>query len=218
MLVHVGVLLLAVFALPRGPENGWYACPSASHLLATSSDTCAPCVELRGSHADTPQRGSRQGSVAFSGNWAYRWTHMYEDGTRLVGGGLGIVVHDRSRIELVGFGTAEPSRYSTLEFRLAYGGLQAEHEILRRGRWAVGSAAAFALGTFSVKDTQADTDESTGIWLVEPEIFVGVHVGEHVRVTVGGGHRWVRGVEGDLPNRSDGDASGPTLTLRLVVR
>jgi hypothetical protein len=143
---------------------------------------------------------------------------MYEDDSRLVGGGLGVVVHDRSRVELVGFGTAEPSRYSTLEFRLAYGGLQVEHEILRRGRWAVGVAGTFAFGTFSVEDRQADKEQSTGVWLAEPELFVGAHFGEHLRVTAGGGRRWVRGVEGDIPNRSDGDAGGPTLTLRVAVR
>jgi hypothetical protein len=30
---------------------------------------------------------------------------------------------------------------------------------------------AFAFGTFAVEDTVADTDQSTGVWLAEPELF-----------------------------------------------
>jgi hypothetical protein len=142
---------------------------------------------------------------------------MYEDGAGLVGGGLGILVNDRSRVELVGFGTAEPSRYSTLEFRLAYGGLQIERELLRRGRFATGAAGTLAFGVFSVEDGRAGTEESTGVWLAEPELFMAAWVGEHLRLTAGGSYRWVGGIEGDISNRSNGDARGPCLTLRLTV-
>ena len=135
----------------------------------------------------------------------------------LVGGGLGILLNERTRVELVGFGTAEPSRYSTLEFRLAYAGLQVGHEMLRSGRFALGAAGTVAFGAFSVEDGQGDGDESTGVWLAEPELFVGIHVNDHLRLTAGGGYRWVTGVEGNIPNRSDGDARGPSLTLRLNV-
>lgn len=165
-----------------------------------------------------PQDAGSGRSVAFTGHFAFRWTRMYEDGSRFVGGGLGVLLGERTRLELVGYGTAKPSRYSTLDFRLAYGGVQADHELKRRGWLVFGTAATVAAGSFAVKDRRADTEERTGVWVAEPDLYVGAHLGSHLRVTAGASYRWVWGIEGDILNRSDGDARGGAISLRLAVR
>ena len=156
--------------------------------------------------------------VALTGHWAFRWTHMYEDGARLVGGGLGVVLDERTRVEVVGYGTARPSRYSTLDFHLAHGGVQVIHELLQRGRWGFGAGAAGGYGVFSVEDRQGGTEERTGVWVVEPEVSVGFDISAHVRLGAAASYRWVTGIEGDITNRSDGDARAPSGTLRIIVR
>jgi hypothetical protein len=155
---------------------------------------------------------------ALTGHWAYRWTRMYEDGAGLTGGGFGILIDARTRVELVGYGTAQPSRYSTLAFRLAHGGVQVTHDLGRRGRFAYGVGTALGYGVFSVEDRRSGTEDRTGVWLMEPEVFLGVDVGEHARLDLGASYRWVTGIEGDITNRSDGDARAPAVGLRLVVR
>lgn len=161
--------------------------------------------------------GAEAQEVALTGHWAFRWTRMYEDGARLAGGGLGVLVGERTRVEAVGYGTARPSRYSTLDFRLTHAGVQVTRVLRHRGRFVLGAGTALGYGVFSVEDRQGGTEDRTGIWVVEPEVFVGVAIGHGVRLDAGAGYRWVTGIEGDILNRSDGDARAPSLTLRLVV-
>jgi len=138
-----GMAVAAVSALQSS-----HALPHVRDACPDSTSFCSGPAEPLGSASHSPGAPERRPrwrqagdpGLSVTGHLAFRWTHMYEDGGRLVGGGLGILVNDRSRVELVGFGTAEPSRYSTLEFRLAYGGLQIDRELLRRGRFATGAA------------------------------------------------------------------------------
>lgn len=179
--------------------------PLATWMAATMALTPAPL-------SPTPD------SVGFTGHLAFRWTELYEDRARLAGGGIGVRLGEGTRVEVVGFGTARPSRYGTLDFHVAYGGVQVEREVWRSGRLSVAAALLAGAGSFWVEDRVADAEQRTGIWVVEPDVSLGVHVGEHLRIAADGSYRWVRGIEGDIPNRSDGDATSFAVGLRLVLR
>lgn len=222
----IGAVVLAIVTAVAPSDSTIHARAGVSGAAAPRGRTSCPAVanlhdapiEPDPSERPSPQDGQAGRRLHFTGHFAFRWTRMYEDGSRFAGGGLGVLVGERTRLELVGLGTAEPSRYSTLDFRLAYGGVQADHELLRRGPWTAGAAGTIAAGSFAVKDRQADTEERTGVWVAEPELYVGAHVGPHLRLTAGASYRWVTGIEGEILNRSDGDARGGAIVLRLTAR
>jgi nitrogen fixation protein len=164
------------------------------------------------------QEDATGGGVSLTGHWAFRFTQLYEDGAQLTGGGLGITLGARNRLELVGFGTASPSVYGSLEFHMAYAGVRLERELWRRGRVGASAALRGGGGTFWTKERQTDVEERTGIGLVEPEVVLGFDLGTHAQFALTGSYRWVRGVEGDILNRSDGDARGFAAGLRLAVK
>lgn len=153
-----------------------------------------------------------------SGHWSFRWTRLYEDAARVVGGGLMLAPGPRTRVGLAGFGTASPSTYSTLDFRIGYGGLRVEHDLWRSGRWTFAPALLAGGGVFQVEDRATGADPSTGVVVVEPELLLGAGLGDHLRVSAAGGWRWVAGVEGEIENRSDGDARGWVVGVQLTVR
>jgi len=189
--------------------NVWFvvlACAVAGSVI--------PC---RGAAQAVAQEAS-EGGPALTGHWAFRWTRLYEDGARLAGGGIGLTFGDRCRLELVGFGTASPSRYGSLEFRVAYGGIRLERALWRSGRFSTSGALFGGGGSFSTTEGHTGVEERTGIAVVEPEILQGFDLGSHARLAITGSYRWVTGIEGDILNRSDGDARGFAAGAHLSVR
>lgn len=163
------------------------------------------------------QEATGRGGLSLTGHSAYRWTSLYEDGARLAGGGIGVVLGDRSRLEFAGLVTASPSTYGSLEFHVAYGGIRLERALWRSGRF-VGSSALFGgVGRFWTKERLTGVEERTGIGVVEPEALLGIELGAHTRLAATASYRWVTGVEGDILNRSDGDARGLALGAHLSV-
>jgi hypothetical protein len=132
--------------------------------------------------------------------------------------GFGVLVGGRDQVGLAGVGTIRPSSYGTLEFTLAYGGLRLEHEVWRRGRLATRVSLLVGGGRFTVTDTASDTEQSTGVGVVEPEARSGFRLAGPMWISVGAGYRWVAGIEGDIPNRSDGDARGAALIFMIGGR
>lgn len=192
-------------------------------IVAPASTTASPPAAPepgavpRGVRVDPPEPEGT-GGPTFTGHWGIRWTRLYEDGARLAGGGIGVLLGRDTRVELVGFGTVTPSRYSTLDFRLAYGGLQVGRELWRSGRWSLDGTTLVGGGSFSVEDRPSGDEDRTGVWLAEPGLSLGVHLGGHLRIAAGAGYRWVGGIEGDIPNRSDGDAASGSFGLIVAVR
>jgi hypothetical protein len=152
------------------------------------------------------------------GHVSFRSTGMYEGQALLVGAGIGLGLGEQTRLELVGHGPVSPDTYSTLEFNVAYGGVRIERELVRSGPMSASLALQGGLGWFWVKDQVTDEDERTGIMVAEPELVVGLDLGTNVQIAATASSRWVSGVEGDILNRSDGDAEGFGFGLRLALR
>jgi hypothetical protein len=162
---------------------------------------------------------ARDGGVPhFAGHWSFRSSEIYEDRALLGEAGFGVLVGGRDQVGLAGVGTIRPSSYGTLEFSLAYGGLRLEHEVRRRGRLATRVSLLVGGGRFTVTDTASDTEQSTGVGVVEPEARSGFRLAGPMWISVGAGYRWVAGIEGDIPNRSDGDARGAALIFMIGGR
>lgn len=138
--------------------------------IAAAVSLCMPSVAV--AQKETTGRGP-----SLTGHWAFRWTRLYEDGARLAGGGIGVILGDGSRLEFVGFGTASPSIYGSLEFHVAYGGIRVEREVWRSGRFATSAALFGGAGSFWTKERRTDEEERAGIGVVEPTLLVGVDLG-----------------------------------------
>jgi len=152
------------------------------------------------------------------GHVSFRSTGMYEGQAQLIGAGVGLGIGDKTRVELVGHGPISPDTYGTLDFNVAYGGARVEREILRAGLVSAAVAIQGGLGWFWTTEQTTGTEDRTGIVVGEPELVVGFDLGSSVQLAATASNRWVRGVEGDILNRSDGDAGGFGFGLRLALR
>lgn len=205
----------------RNPPSPRMGCrlPLAVAVAAAGLLALLPAAGAGQASREPPGRNARNGGVPdFAGHWSFRWSEIYEDRALLGEAGFDVPLGERDRIGLAGVGTIRASSYSTLDFTLAYGGPRLEHEMWRRDRLAASIALLAGGGRFAITDTASNTEQSTGIAVVEPEATVGLRLAGPMWISVGVSYRWVTGIEGDIQNRSDGDARGAALILMLGGR
>lgn len=103
-----------------------------------------------------------------------------------------------------------------VEIMLAYGGLQLLYVVnpQRLVQYEVGTLVGFGGLNYRGSADEADLPNSDHIFVIEPEVIVGMNITNYVRVSSGISYRWVSGLEfEDVVEGSD--VSGLAVSLML---